>query len=160
MRVKESMAHHKALISWESNGADFASGRYSRAHTWEFDGGAIVEGSSSPQVVPLPMSVEAGVDPEEAFVASISSCHMLSFLYEAWKMKFEVRSYRDEAVGTLEKSEEGRKAITRVELHPNTQFGERAPSAEELKHLHHLSHEACYIANSVKTIITVEGTLS
>ena len=151
------MAHHKALITWDLNGGDFASGKYTRGHTWSFDGGAVVPGSSSPHVVPLPMSVESAVDPEEAFVASLSSCHMLSFLYEAWKAKFEVISYKDEAVGTMEKIADRRFAITHVTLNPIIQFGERKPTKEELDHMHHLSHEACFIANSVKTEITVEG---
>jgi organic hydroperoxide reductase OsmC/OhrA len=151
------MAHHKALITWELNGADFASGKYTRGHKWSFDGGAVVEGSSSPHVVPLPMSVESAVDPEEAFVASLSSCHMLSFLYEAWKAKFEVLRYKDEAVGTMEKIADQRFAVTKVVLHPIIQFGDRKPTQEELDHLHHLSHEACFIANSVKSEVTIEG---
>ena len=156
LRVKEFMAHHKVVVAWDLDIADFSSGRYTRGHKWSFDGGAVVEGSSSPHVVPVPLSVESAVDPEEAFIASLSSCHMLSFLYEAWKAKFVVKSYRDEAIGVLERIAQGRMAMTRVTLRPVIEFGDRTPTAEELDHLHHLAHETCFIANSVKTEIIIE----
>src|SRR5262245_54561777 len=117
------MAEYKAIVTWDRPaGARFTDNRYSRAHRWTFDGGAQVPASSSPHVVPVPLSDPAGVDPEEAFVASLSSCHMLWFLSLAAKRGFVIESYRDEAVGILEKNAEGRPAITRVTLRPAIQF--------------------------------------
>ncbi len=151
-----SMAHHYATIRWAlSAGEDFIKGRYSRGHSWEFDGGIVVPGSSSPHVVALPRSVEAAVDPEEAFVAALSSCHMLSFLYIAAKRKWVVASYEDAAVGTLAKNDAGRLAITEVVLRPRIRFQGPAPSAEELNTMHDLAHHECFIANSVKTDVRV-----
>src|SRR6185295_2701717 len=122
-----------------------------------FDGGIELPGSSSPHVVPLPMSDAAAVDPEEAFVASIASCHMLWFLSLAAAKRFRVDRYDDEASGVMEKNAEGRLAITRVTLRPAVAFsGERVPSAEEIGKLHHRAHEQCFIANSVRTEILVE----
>jgi organic hydroperoxide reductase OsmC/OhrA len=151
------MGIYKATIEWKRNGQKFTDGRYSRAHRWRFDGGADVPASSSPQVVPLPMSDASGVDPEEAFVASLSSCHFLTFIYLAAKKGFVVDEYRDEAVGTMGKNAAGRSAITVVTLHPAIRFGgEREPSKAELDALHHAAHEECYIANSVTTDVRCE----
>ncbi|MDP9177806.1 MAG: OsmC family protein [Gemmatimonadota bacterium] len=146
------MSEYKAVVEWSRAGAVFTDSRYSRGHRWLFDGGVEVPASSSPSVVPLPLSVAAAVDPEEAFVASLSSCHMLMFLFLAARRGFVVDSYRDEAVGLLAKDSSGKLAMTQVTLHPNVQFGgEKRPTPEELDALHHESHEQCYIASSVKT---------
>jgi organic hydroperoxide reductase OsmC/OhrA len=148
---------YTAEVQWQRAEQAFTDNRYSRAHRWRFDGGAEVRASSSPLSVPEPMSDPAGVDPEEAFVASISSCHMLWFLGLAAKAKFRVDSYTDRAEGVMEKNAESRVAVTRVTLHPRVAFsGERKPSREELDGLHHKAHENCFIANSVKTEITCE----
>jgi len=148
------MAAHQATIVWNRNGQNFRDNKYSRGHVWQFDGGVEVPASSSPHVVPFPLSVVEAVDPEEAFVASLSSCHMLWFLSLAAKHGFVVDSYRDQAQGAMAKNAEGKLAITRVTLRPDVQFsGERLPSKEELDRLHHEAHEQCFIANSVKTEI-------
>jgi organic hydroperoxide reductase OsmC/OhrA len=150
------MSEHKAIISWKRSGPDFLRGKYSREHTWKFDGGAVVPASSSPSNVPLPWSVEANVDPEEAFVAALSSCHMLTFLWLAYKKGYQVDSYEDEAVGVMTKNEKGIPWVSAVTLRPKIVFGgEKTPNPDEFKHLHHDSHEQCFIANSVKTEITV-----
>jgi organic hydroperoxide reductase OsmC/OhrA len=151
------MAEHHATIEWTGSAApaDFHTGRYSREHRWTFDGGATVAGSSSPSVVPLPWSNPAAVDPEEAFVAAVASCHMLSFLYVAAKAGFVVTSYRDEAIGLMGKTERGTAWVSRVNLAPRIAWGDKAPTADELSHLHHRAHEECFIASSVKTEIVV-----
>ncbi len=136
---------------------DFRASRYSRLHTLRFDGGAEVAGSSSPHSVPLPWSDASAVDPEEAFVSALSSCHMLFFLAFAARRGFVVDAYADAASGLLDKDGEGRLSMTVVTLRPEIVFsGAHRPSADELAHLHHASHEACYIANSVKTEVRVE----
>ena len=151
------MATHTATVIWErADGAKFTDNRYSRAHRFEFDGGAIVPASSSPSVVPVPLSDPAGVDPEEAFVASLSSCHMLYFLFFAAKGGFVVDSYRDAAVGHLEKNAEGGQWMACVVLRPDVQFSGAAPDAAALAEMHDKAHHACFIANSVKTVVTVE----
>jgi organic hydroperoxide reductase OsmC/OhrA len=151
------MASHTAEIAWVRGDQDFLSGRYSRRHLLRFDGGAEVPGSSSPHVVPLPYSDPAAVDPEEAFVASIASCHMLWFLSLAARSKFCVERYADCAVGVMGKNSAGKDCIARVTLRPRVEFsGERRPGAEELAALHHRAHEECFIANSVKTEIRCE----
>jgi len=147
---------HTARILWESNTEDFTKNQYSRAHHWSFDGGQTVLASSSPSVVRVPLSDPAGVDPEEALVAAISSCHMLTFLYYAAKGGFSVLRYEDNAEGQMAKNEQGRLAITRCTLKPMIQFKDKQPSRAELDHLHHLAHEECFIANSVKTEIICE----
>jgi len=151
------MSEHRATIEWSAAVPpdDFRRGRYSRAHRWQFDGGAVVDGSSSPSVVPLPWSNPAFVDPEEAFVASIASCHMLTFLYVAAKAGFAVTSYRDEAIGVMTKTAQGVAWVSRVTLAPRITYGDKQPTADELAHLHHAAHEGCFIANSVKTEIVV-----
>ena len=150
------MGKHTAELHWERAGAVFSDQRYSRAHTWRFDGGTVVPASSSPAVVPLPLSVEAAVDPEEAFVASLTSCHLLWFLSLAAKAGLMVDAYRDQAEGHLGLDREGRKAITKVVLRPEATFSGAKPSREALAELHHRAHEACFIANSVKSEISVE----
>ena len=153
------MAEHKATISWQRTSPDFLKGKYSREHTWTFDGGLSVPASASPSVVPLPFSNPANVDPEEAFVASISSCHMLTYLYLAGRQGFQVDSYRDEAVGVVTKNEQGVPWVSAVTLNPKIVYsGDKLPGAEDVEQLHHLAHEQCFIANSVKTRITVAGT--
>jgi len=151
------MSHYTAETLWERKEADFLDNRYSRRHLLRFDGGLEVPGSSSPSVVPVPMSDASALDPEEAFVSSLSSCHMLWFLTMAVKRKFRVDRYRDLATGVMEKNAEGKVAMTVVTLHPEVTFsGEHQPSREELAKLHHDAHEACFIANSVKTEVRCE----
>jgi organic hydroperoxide reductase OsmC/OhrA len=150
------MPSHKATISWDIGSGDMAVKKFSRAHTWEFDGGVVVPASSSPHVVPKPWSDEKAVDPEEALVAAASSCHMMSFLWAAAKQGFAVASYRDEAEGTLAKNEAGRYAISRIALRPKIVFNGKQPNADELAKLHHDAHAECFIANSLKTEIVVE----
>ena len=150
------MSEHKATISWTCNSPDFLKGKYSREHTWRFDGGVTVAASASPSVVPAPYSNPAGVDPEEAFVAAISSCHMLSYLHVARQQGFQVESYHDEAVGVMSKNERGVPWVSSVTLHPQIAYGgDKHPTAADEEHLHHLSHEQCFIANSIKTEVTV-----
>ena len=150
------MGEHRVTVEWETDGG-FASGRYSRAHRWRFDGGAVVAGSSSPQVVPEPMSDATAVDPEEALVASVSSCHMLWFLDLARRAGLDVASYRDAAVGTMGREERGRMAMARIVLRPQIAFAGRVPDAAELERLHHAAHESCFIANSLRTEVVVEA---
>lgn len=147
------MAVHSANIYWQLQGDEsFADNRYSRAHTWSFDGGTVVAASASPTVVPEPMSSAAAVDPEEAFVASLSSCHMLWFLSIAGQRGFSVTEYTDEARGTMGKNAAGKIAITRVNLSPLAKFdGDRRPTSEELEAMHLAAHDKCFIANSVTT---------
>ena len=151
------MAEYKAVVVWSRDSAVFTDNRYSRGHRWLFDGGIEVPASASPQAVPVPLSVAAAVDPEEAFVASLSSCHMLWFLSIAAKRGFVVDSYRDEGVGVLGKDAAGRQAMTRVTLRPEVQFsGDRRPAADEVVAMHDAAHEQCFIASSVKTDVRCE----
>jgi organic hydroperoxide reductase OsmC/OhrA len=157
------MAHeYRATVTWKRTAdAKFTDQRYSRGHTWSFDGGVDVPASSSPLSVRLPYSVAEAVDPEEALVAAVSSCHMLTFLYIAAKQGFVVDAYADEAVGVMTKNEQGRLWVSKVTLRPAITFsGDKRPTADEADHLHHLAHEECYIANSVKSEIVVEGAIS
>jgi organic hydroperoxide reductase OsmC/OhrA len=153
------MAHeYRATIAWRrAEGEEFAKGRYSRGHEWRFDGGIRFTGSSSPLSVPLPYSREDAVDPEEAFVASLSSCHMLTFLDIARRAGVVIDSYEDEAVGVMERIAPNRMAITRATLRPKIVFSGSAPDKAKLDELHHQAHELCFIANSVKTEISVEA---
>ena len=151
------MGKYTAVINWERNGATFTDNRYSRGHLWRFDGGIEVPASSSPHVVPLPQSVAAAVDPEEAFVAALSSCHMLWFLFFAAKGRFVVDSYRDAAEGHMEKNADGGQWMARVVLRPAITFSGQAPDAPTLAGMHEKAHHACFIANSVKTAVTIEG---
>ncbi|UUZ62071.1 OsmC family protein [Polaromonas sp. P1(28)-13] len=151
------MSHYTAEVLWLRNEGDFSGNRYSRKHLLRFDGGLEVPGSSSPQVVPVPLSDASALDPEEAFVASLSSCHMLWFLSIAAKRKFCVDRYFDAATGLMDKNPDGKMAMTVVTLRPDVTFsGERQPTREELDKLHHEAHEACFIANSVKTEVRCE----
>ena len=146
------MSEHKVTLSWERGNVPFEYQKYPRDHTWKFDGGHEMQASAAPAYLGNPKLV----DPEEAFVASLSSCHMLTFLAIACKQKFVMDDYVDEAVGHMEKNAEGRLAITRVELHPKiTWSGDKKPTPEELDKMHHAAHDNCFIANSVKTEVTV-----
>lgn len=150
------MAIHSAEILWSRGDQDFLDNRYSRAHLWRFDGGVEVPASSSPHVVPPPGSRADAVDPEEAFVASLSSCHMLWFLSLAARDGWRVDAYRDLAEGRMGRNAEGRLAILRVTLRPQVSFAGTAPSREQLDALHHQAHEECFIASSVKTEVLCE----
>jgi len=151
------MSTYTATIRWSRTGdGDFTRGQYSRAHQWAFDGGALVPASASPHIVPAPWSNAAGVDPEEAFVASLASCHMLFFLELSRRAGFTVDDYVDEAEGVLEKRADGKMAMTRVTLRPRVTWAGDAPDDAALADLHHRAHEACFIANSVTTEVTVE----
>ena len=148
----KDMSEHKVTLKWERGGAEFSYQKYPRDHTWSFDGGHTMTATAAPAYLGNP----AHVDPEEAFVASLSSCHMLTFLAIACKQRFVIDSYEDEAVGHLEKNADGKLAITRVELRPKiTWGGDRKPSAEELDKMHHAAHKNCFVANSVRTVVTV-----
>jgi len=150
------MHQYTARVSWDRKDAVFTDRRYSRAHFWSFDGGQEILASSSPLVVREPLSDPRGVDPEEAFIASLSSCHMLFFLDFASRAGFTVDSYVDDAIGVMGKDEEGKDYVASVELRPVIRFsGDKQPGAEELADLHHRSHDVCFIARSVKTRVTV-----
>ncbi|MGI9381548.1 MAG: OsmC family protein [Methyloligellaceae bacterium] len=152
------MGEYVATIEWRRYDAVFTDNRYSRAHMWAFDGGLRLPASASPHVVRAPYSDPDAIDPEEAFVAAISSCHMLTFLHIAAQQNYVVDSYLDEAVGVMEKNADGKQAVTRVTLKPRIEFaGERTPDRAQLDTLHHEAHEACFIANSVRTEILVEN---
>ena len=155
------MAHlHTALIRWHLVGADFLAKRYSRAHTWTFDGGVVVPASSSPLVVPLPMSDASAVDPEEAFVASLSSCHMLWFLDIASRAGYAVDSYEDAADGRMGRNAAGKLVVDVVTLRPRARFaGAGVPDAAAIAALHHEAHEECFLANSVRCEIRCEPVL-
>ena len=150
------MSSYTAVISWQRNGATFTDNKYSRAHEWRFDGGAVVRGSSSPHSVRIPFSDASAVDPEEAFVASLSSCHMLWFLSLAAKRGFVVDSYEDQAIGVMARNDAGKLAVTTVTLRPKTTFTGKEPSRAELESLHHAAHEECFIASSVKSDVRCE----
>ena len=148
---------HTATVTWERGDQAFLDNRYSRRHVIRFDGGAQVPGSSSPHVLKPPLSDPSAVDPEEMFVASLSSCHMLWFLSLAAKKRWRVDRYEDEAEGVMEKNADGRVAITRVTLRPAVEFsGDKIPSREEIAQLHHEAHEECFIASSVKSDVRCE----
>jgi organic hydroperoxide reductase OsmC/OhrA len=152
------MAQHIATVTWNRGTPEFLKGRYSREHTWTFDGGLTVEASSSPSVVPAPWSNPAGVDPEEAFVASLASCHMLTFLHVARLAGFQVDSYQDQAVGHMAPNDKRVPWVKAVTLNPHIVYGgDKRPSHDEEARLHHLAHEQCFIAQSVKTTVTVTG---
>ncbi|QGZ40963.1 organic hydroperoxide reductase OsmC/OhrA [Pseudoduganella flava] len=150
----------EARLEWQRNGQSFLDQKYSRGHEWIFDGGLRVPASSSPLSVPLPMSVADNVDPEEALVAAAASCHMLFFLSIAAQRGHTVESYVDNAVGLLEKDDKGRMAMTNITLRPEIVFaGVAWPSEEEIAAIHHEAHDKCYIANSLKTEITIEPAI-
>jgi organic hydroperoxide reductase OsmC/OhrA len=150
------MSSYQATVQWSREGANFLDNKYSREHQWAFDGGVTVAGSSSPHVVPTPYSNPAAVDPEEALIVALASCHMLSFLYVASQKGFVVDEYRDEATGKMTKNEAGKNWISEVTLHPKVLFsGQKTPDRLEIEALHHQAHQECYIANSVKTDVKV-----
>jgi organic hydroperoxide reductase OsmC/OhrA len=153
------MSEYKAIIKWQRTSPDFLKGRYSREHTWTFDGGVTIPASPSPSVVPAPYSNPANVDPEEAFVASVSSCHMLTFLHVASRQGFQIDSYEDESVGLLTKNEKGVPWVSRVTLTPKISYsGSKLPTPADAEKLHHLAHEQCFIANSIKTEVVVHSS--
>jgi len=152
------MSRYQATVIWKNSGPDFLGNKYSREHQWQFEGGKTVEATAAPDIVPQPWSNPANVDPEAAFVASLSSCHMLFFLYFAAKQGYELESYQDQAEGFLEKNHEGRMSMTRVILRPKVSYaGAKVPDQDALDRLHHAAHEHCFIANSVSTKITIEA---
>ena len=151
------MHTYTAIVTWSRGEQAFTDGKYSRAHRWRFDGGVDVPASSSPQVVRPPLSDEAAVDPEEAFVAALASCHMLFFIDFARRAGFRIDRYEDHAEGIMSGDDRGRTAITVVTLRPAIAFsGERQPTPAEVEALHHKSHEACFIANSVRSEVRIE----
>jgi len=149
------MSEHRATIDWKMQGDDFARGRFSRIHTWSFDGGLTVEASASPLVVPAAFVSEGAVDPEEAFVAAVASCHMMTFLWLASRANLAIAGYRDEAVGTMTKNAEGMTWVSEIVLHPRIIWVGETPDTETLAKLHDDAHHHCFIANSVKTAIRV-----
>ncbi|MEO8717333.1 MAG: OsmC family protein [Burkholderiales bacterium] len=154
------MSEHKATIEWRRQGVDFDYKTYSRAHSLEFEGGIRVPASAAPGNIPTTAKGAAGVDPEQAFVASLSSCHMLWFLHLAWKAKLAVEHYVDHASGGLGKNAEGREAMTHVTLRPVVTFSGRKPSAEEHAQLHEDAHHQCFIANSVKSKVAIKPEIA
>lgn len=151
------MSTYTATVVWERDAeAPFVDNRYSRAHEWRFDGGTVVAASSSPQVVRLPLSRADAVDPEEAFVASLSSCHMLFFLSFAAARGFVIDRYDDDAVGELGRNPQGALAMLRVTLHPRIIWAGGTPTPDAISALHRRAHDACFLANSVTTDVTVE----
>jgi organic hydroperoxide reductase OsmC/OhrA len=151
------MSTYTAIIRWTRDpSTDFAKGQYSRAHEWAFDGGAVVPASPSPHIVPAPWNDPAGVDPEEAFVASLASCHMLFFVDFARRAGFVIDSYVDEAEGELGKRDDGRMWMSRVTLRPRVGWSGTPPDDAAIADLHTQAHEACFIANSVTTEVMVE----
>ena len=154
------MSKYTARISWKNDAPDtFTKNRYTRGHTWSFDGGVEVPASSSPHAVRVPYSVEAAVDPEEALVASASSCHMLTFLWVAAKRGFSIDSYEDNAVGEMSASADGKQFVSKITLDPQIGWsGETRPTAEEIAEMHHAAHDGCYIANSIKSEVVVKDS--
>jgi len=152
------MSEYFATVNWQrqSNEA-YIDNHYSRGHQWAFHGGLTIPASSSPHIVPAPYSIEENVDPEEAYIASLSSCHMLFFLSIAAKRKYIVDSYKDQAIGVMENDEQGLMAMTQVKLRPKVIFSDdKEPTLEQLEKMHHQAHQQCFIANSVKTLVTTE----
>lgn len=150
------MAQIQSTVTWNRGDAEFIDGRYSRAHSWAFDGGLVVPASSSPQIVPLPFSIESAIDPEEAFVAAISSCHMLWFLSIAAARGFRVNHYCDAAIGEMSRNEQGKPVISIVRLRPQVEWDGDMPAESELVAMHQKAHEECFIANSVRTTVLTE----
>jgi organic hydroperoxide reductase OsmC/OhrA len=148
---------YAATVTWERKGATFTDNKYSRGHEWRFDGGTVVPASASPSIVPAPLSDAAAVDPEEAFVASLSSCHMLWALSHAARRGWIVDRYEDPAVGTMGRNAQGRVAMLKVVLRPRITWGGTPPGAAEVEALHAQAHHDCFIANSVTTEVTIEG---
>ncbi|MGH8674562.1 MAG: OsmC family protein [Burkholderiales bacterium] len=153
------MSEHRATIDWRLETAEFTYESYSRSHALTFDDGVRVPGAAAPANIPASAAGAPGVDPEQAFVAALSSCHMLWFLRLACNRKLKVARYHDEAVGVLEKRADGREAITRVTLRPVVSFGGSAPTPEQHAQLHEKAHERCFIANSVNSEVHIEPRL-
>jgi len=154
------MSEHRATIVWQRGQQPFTDNAYSRAHEWRFDGGASVSASASPDVVPLPMSVAEAVDPEEAFVAALSSCHMLTFLAIAAKRGHVIDSYTDAAIGYMGKNADGRTSVVQVVLEPKVSFvADSMPTAKQIRKMHDQAHHACFIANSVTTEVITRVTV-
>ena len=152
------LSQHVATIRWTRTAGDFITGRYSREHSWSFDGGATIPASPSPQVVPKPWSNPSSVDPEEAFVAAVASCHMLTFLWLASKAGWVIDSYSDEALGVMTKNERGVSWVSTINLRPKISWsGSPVPSESDIAELHNRAHEECFIANSIKTTVIVEA---
>lgn len=152
------MSTHTCSLHWTRGDAAFTDLQYSRAHQWRFDGGAVVRGSSSPHSVRLPWSDPAAVDPEEALVASVASCHMLWFLSLAAEAGFVIDSYDDAAEGRMARFADGRIGITEVVLHPQVVIaGNRRADDDAIASLHHAAHAHCYIANSLRGEVRVQG---
>jgi organic hydroperoxide reductase OsmC/OhrA len=149
------LSTYRASVDWRCEG-DFASRRYSRVHRISFDGGLSVPGTAGPANVNPRYSMDGAMDPEQAFVAAISACHMLWFLDIAARAGFVAQTYRDAAEGTLAPGEDGRQQMTRVVLSPRIEWSGRAPTPEELAGLHHRAHQECFIANSVKSDVVIE----
>ena len=153
------MHKHEARVSWSRSGAKFTDNRYSRGHEWSFDGGVTVPASSSPLLVRLPLSVAEAIDPEEALVASVSSCHMLWFLSLAARRGFTIERYVDDAFGVIGKDSDGRAAFNRITLRPRIEFvGDKVPTAAELDEIHAAAHHECYVSNSLKCEVVVESS--
>ena len=151
------MSQYRARVSWVNGGPDFLNGQYSRVHQWHFEGGPTIDATAAPAIVPAPWSEAANVDPEQAFVASLSSCHMLFFLSLAARQGIVVDEYIDAASGVMEQRDDGKTAMTRVTLRPDATYsGDQVPDQKALHELHHRAHELCFIANSVLTEIIVE----
>jgi len=155
--TESDLSEYTATIKWQRDDQDFLDDSYSRGHIWEVDGGVSVPASASPHIVPPPKSVVDNVDPEEAFVASLSSCHMLFFLAIAAKSGYVIDKYTDCAVGHMARNEQGQFAMTKVILRPRVAFsGDKRPTAEQRRKLHSQAHEQCFIANSVRTEVSTE----
>ena len=155
--IENFMSHYQASVNWVNSGPNFLNGQYSREHKWIFEGGSVIKATAAPDIVPEPWSNPANVDPEAAFVASLSSCHMLFFLSFAARQGILVESYEDHAIGFLETNEQGKKSMTRVILRPSVACSNHStPSQESLRNLHRAAHEHCFIANSVTTDVTIE----
>lgn len=153
------MSQYSVAIAWHNEDVPFVDGRYSRAHVWEFDGGAVVRASSSPDAVPVPYSDAQAVDPEEALVAALASCHMLWFLSIAAKRGYCVQEYRDQAVGTMAPGPRGKLCMASVTLRPHVVFSARkVPAAENVREMHEEAHGECFIANSVTSRLTTIPT--
>ena len=152
----DQVNRHEACIRWHRGGVDFVDHRYSRAHEWNFDGGARIDASASPGNVPEPYSNPEAVDPEEALVAAASSCHMLWFLSLAARGGMVVDSYVDRASGVIEKNQDGRQAFSRITLQPAVIFsGDVTPSDTEIAAMHEAAHDKCFIANSLSCEVIV-----
>jgi organic hydroperoxide reductase OsmC/OhrA len=152
------MSTYLATVIWQRNDEDFLAHKYSRAHVWQFDGGTEIAASASPHIVPLPWSREENVDPEEAYIAAISSCHMLFFLDIAAQRGLQVERYEDHATGRMGKNEEGKIALVRIALNPEIEFSSQSqPDQATIDAIHQQAHEQCFLANSVKTEIAIPG---